>query len=563
MCGYVGAFGSEMSSEDLAAAARVIGHRGPDGTSVLQRGPLSIVASRLAIVPPMTDPAVLQCPEGILVMNGEVYIPPERREAHETDTRAVLRRLVTDGPGTTLPSLPGMFSLAWFDGNTLTLARDRFGIKPLYFARYRGGVVFASEMKAILALPSFSRAPDLDVLSAVRVVGHNVFEGRTPFAHVRAVEPGSALVLSVDGSQQSYLFADRPLFSAREQDTRSNEIAERVELLLSNAVRRTMLHDPCDKAMFFSGGLDSTLLLDMAREHGAVTAFVLTDREDAEDLHEARKAASALDVPLTEVKIGSAELAAEVLHYAWHFERPICDGVFDLFGGVAFHALARVVSRSTKVALCGEGADELFLGYHRVHMKPELARSLLAERIKEHATPPVRQWLEEKGLVSDNNGPLSDSLRRLAMRQGLSEYHLPSVDCSGMAFGLEVRPPFLDEDLVSFVSGLPEDALLDRDGNWTKLPLRSIAKRRLGRMGLDRVWIRRKRAMPTAVEKAAEGLCELLGVDQPTRPGCLTLGALMEALFWYLHVDPGCTEPPGFTLAEFAEDLGARGMKSW
>ena len=562
MCGFVGAFASRVTSEEVASAARVIEHRGPDGTTYEQHGPLSIAASRLGLVPPLTESAVLRCQQGTLAMNGEVYAPARQRNPDETDTRAVMRLLAGAGAREVLPQLRGMFALAWFDGSELVLARDRFGIKPLYYARFRGGVIFASEMKAILSLPSFSREPDLDVLSAVRTFGHNVLEERTPFACIRAVEPGTAMVVGTGGTCESYVFAKRPAISPERAPGHVGDVSERVEQLLSRAVANAMKHDPHDKAVFFSGGLDSTVLLDLAREYGPLGAMVLTDRPDAEDLLEARRIAQALDVSLTEVHIGPAELAKEIVHYAWHFERPICGGVFDLLGGVAFHALARAVSGSFKVALCGEGADELFLGYHRMHVKPELTRSLWAERVRKHATPSLRLWYEESGVASASN--LAEAARQFGLRPGLSEYHLPSVDCSGMAFGLEIRPPYLDEDLTDFVGALPESALLDREENWTKIPLRAIARKRLANLGLERVWIRRKRAMPTAIERASKELAGALAINlDEGGPGCRSFGSLMEALFWHLHVDPGYAELPDFTLAEFAQEHAGQGRTMW
>ena len=561
MCGFVGAFDASIPRHDVAAALDVLAHRGPDGRQVAETGPLSLGSCRLAIVPPKQAPAIYTSPQGwVLALNGEIYgfqslanVPADATEAE------ALGLLISEQGPSVLSELDGLFAFCFFDGDCLLLARDRFGIKPLYYAHHRGSLVFASEMKAILALSGFSREPDEDVMSAFMVVGHNVFPGRTPFRAIRALRPGHFLECRAGSGTRELPFAEvacAPIpGEGRHIDPELLE--EQVEGLLTASTRAAVTHDPNPKALFFSGGLDSSLLLDIARGEGEVTAFVLSDREDADDLLEARRVAAALEVSLHEQPIDELDLAREIVHYAWHFEHPIAGGAFDLFGGVAFHALARTIGREFRVALCGEGADELFLGYHRLHMEPRLAAATIAESARKHATPELREWLGEQGL--DAPGPKTPrALRNLALHQGLCEYHLPSVDRSGMAFGLEVRPPYLDNGLTDLVASLDEACLIDRGERWTKLPLRGIARRRLQHPQAQRVAVRRKRAMPTAVERAEARLGELLLGPQQDRDPNATLERLLSDLFFYLHVDPGLAAPPDFSLLDFAAETGVR-----
>lgn len=554
MCGFIGAFNTDLSSTEIENAAETIAHRGPDGRQVVQHSLLHLVAYRLAIVPPSDAPPVQTLNGAILTLNGEIYGLQEVGRENATDSEALFTRLRMYDPFSVLQDLRGLFAFAYFDGERLLLVRDRFGIKPLYYAHHRGGLVFASEMKALLALPGVSREPDYDVLAAFQVVGYNVFPGRTPFQGVFALRPGHALsILAGESAIEDYRFAWSP--PASEINEFAHEDAEhlavKVEGLLDRAVEQAMTHDPYPKGLFFSGGLDSSLLLDLAHRHGSILAYVLTDRPDADDLIEARNVARAIGIPLHEQCITAAELSHELVHYAWHFEQPIAEGAFDLLGGAAFHALARTVSQDCKVALCGEGADELFLGYHRLHVEPGLALVGLIERADMHATPALREWMEERGLLAPYRDRVADVLRELALQEGLSEYHLVSVDRSGMAFGLEIRPPYLDEELAKYVSSLPEIALLDRVSSWTKMPLRAIARRRFEPLNLRRVAVRRKRAMPSAVEQCGQQLVSELAEAAPV-PGTFRLGSLLEDLFWYLHVDPGFKSPPQLTLHEFA-----------
>ena len=201
--------------------------------------------------------------------------------------------------------------------------------------------------------------------------------------------------------------------------------------------------------------------------------------------------------------INEHTLAREIVHYAWHFEHPIASSSFDLFGGVAFHALARAVARDFRVAFCGEGADELFMGYHRYHMDSAVILKSIRQYSK--SCPELREWAQASGLFG-GECDISRVFRNMALHQGLSEYHLPSVDRSGMAFGLEIRPLYLSTDLVEYVAALDETVLVDRQNYWTKLPLRNIVRQRLGEQRAGRVLTRRKRAMAFAVDLAGSRL---------------------------------------------------------
>ncbi len=546
MCGFVGAFGADLRQRDVDAALDVISYRGPDGRELIAQGPLLLAACRLAIVPPYAASPIQRVGEDVLVLNGEVYDLPEADGlSPSTDTERLARTLARDSRR--LDQLRGLFAFCYSTKDGLLLARDRFGIKPLYWTRIAGGVAFASEIKALLSLPGVSRMPDADVLASIDVVGFNVFIGRTPFASVAAVKPGHALTIRCSGAAEERRFAGIPQPATTDSTTDACALAETVEFLLSDAVGRCMRHDPHPKAIFFSGGLDSSLLLDIARHEGQLTAFVLSDSDDSDDLVEARQIAACLGVPLREVFVDDAMLARDIVHYAWHFEQPVIAGTYDLFGGVAFHTLARYVATEAKVALSGEGADELFLGYHRLHSQPELAiGSIQSRAARAQTSPPLLDWL-----ASWSTGPGSRpalTLRQLAVEQGLSEYHLASVDRSGMAFGLEIRPPFLDEALVSAVAPLPEEALLDRRENWTKVPLRRVVRRRLSGPACGRVAIRRKRAMASAVEHVGSRLRERL------HPAGISLDPLLRRLFFYLHVDPGFRTPPDASLLDLAHE---------
>jgi hypothetical protein len=195
-------------------------------------------------------------------------------------------------------------------------------------------------------------------------------------------------------------------------------------------------------------------------------------------------------------------------------------------------------------------------------MQPALFLQSLRDR-EPLMTPAIRDWLSSNHLLGEEGPVAWRAVRELALFQGLSEYHLPSVDRSGMAFGMEIRPPYLDNDLATWAASLDEEVLVDRVGAWTKLPLRDIAKRRFAFPGTERVWVRRKWAMPSAVQVSARRLLGLLGhtseaVDLGPIRSSEDVNELLTDLFWYLHIDPGHTDLPDLSLVDFADQVRQR-----
>jgi asparagine synthetase B (glutamine-hydrolysing) len=131
-----------------------------------------------------------------------------------------------------------------------------------------------------------------------------------------------------------------------------------------------------------------------------------------------------------------------------------------------------------------------------------------------------------------------------------------------MAFGLEIRPPYLDNELVDLVASLDESTLIDRANSWTKIPLRSIARHRFTGANTERIAVRRKRAMPSAVEMAAARLIDKLPGNRHTKEKPDFLQNLLTELFIYLHVEPGVSSPPDFSLFEFAAEANRQVISS-
>ena len=317
---------------------------------------------------------------------------------------------------------------------------------------------------------------------------------------------------------------------------------EQVLGLMTEAVSEAMSLDSTPKALFLSGGLDSSVIACLARS-GRPRAFVLYDSADLEDRAMAAKVARELAIELSEVAIDAEQLARDIVHYAWHFEYPIVGGAFDLLGGVAFHAVARRIARDHLVALAGEGGDEIFLGYHRIHMDPQLAASEIRQRATEAGTPAVQDWVQ-KNLPGDESVD-ARSLRLLALTAGASEYHMASVYYTGVAFGLECRSPYLSQHLVSLLAQTDENAMIDRKDKWTKVPLRRIARKIMAPYELSRVCERRKLAMPSSVQVVQRELYRRVG-------GSIGLERVLDRLYRQFHLEDGPDVCPDLNLVDLA-----------
>ena len=546
MCGFVGVAGATVPPDKLSAALATIAHRGPDGHQVLLRGGHSIAACRLAITPPLDAPPLASSPCSWLALNGELY--DLARTDSETDTLAAFTRLTHESGeiNVSLSHLRGLFAMAYSDEHGVTtLARDHFGIKPLYWANWNGGVAFASEMKALLAL-GVNEEPDRDVLASFSAIGFNVFRGRTPFRHISSIIPGSTLTVENDASWRMQYFQRQKIEASTLCS--EEEIDFEVERRLIQSLRRTMLHDSHPKALFLSGGLDSTLLLHLAASFGKIEAFTLWDGVNVDDCAEAKIVAEGLGVAWHPLVVTPDMLDQAITHYSWHFERPIGGGGFDLLGGVAFHVLTAEIAKTHRVALCGEGADELFYGYHKFHVDPESLASEMTQRIASTRNEALREWAFQSGLEHPASARVS--LARLARREGLSEYHLPSVDASGMAYGLEIRPPFLDVELVNFVESLPTESLVNYTKGLTKMPLRRIMSR-LALKG-HRSPVRRKRAMAFSITAPWHQLLRRMVLKDEN-----ALIPLMASLHTYLRrISP--SEPPTIPFSEIVSNREVR-----
>ena len=573
MCGIAGCVAPAGEAPDRDALERMgsaLAHRGPDDQGIAIEGTVGLVNRRLAIVDP--TPAghqPMRHPGGRwwLTYNGEVFnhldlrrqLEPAAWRGH-TDTESVLEALARWGPGA-LPRFNGLFGLAALDTErrTLLLARDRWGVKPLYWARHAGCLWFASEMRALFAA-GVPRSPRTDVVA--HAIVHGWANGRaTPIAGVERIPPGSSLAIDLESLEveerrwfepADLVDPDRAAALAGEPRT---ALADLVEEELRAAVARRLMAD-VPVGTFLSGGIDSSLVTAYVHdEQPGVVAFnaSVTD-QPADDEHPfAMRVADHLGVELQTVAMSAATWRADFVEAVQHNEYPLMhESSVPMF---QIASLAR--SGGVKVLLSGEGADELFGGYGFLHAElyldylrshrrvralaglglAKLRRDGLAGLIRRNAAtsepPPVvapeasadsvafdQYAASRAGEAYAMHSPLRRALEAELLRE-LSTY-LPHLlarqDKNTMQASIETRVPFLDPHFAALAVCLPLEARMEpsrkgllRDLADRRLP-REVARRQKRGFGFD---VRRYIEPAARPEFLLDGaLRELLGVDR-------------------------------------------------
>ena len=524
ICGLVALDGSAVDATPLAAMNETLRHRGPDSEGSLVDGPVALAARRLSIIDLEGGDQPIGNEDGSVqvVQNGEIYNYRElraslERRGHSFSTRSdteVLVHLYEERGATFVTELRGMFAIALWDSKQrrLILARDRFGIKPLYY-RVEGRVLsFASELKA---LPRGE--VDLDALEAF-LAFNSIPAPLSIWRGTSKLPAGHVLVWDEPGEPRIERFA-RPAPVAAE-DLRGGEQAELAEELrarLRDSVRAHLIAD-VPVGVLLSGGVDSGALAALAALESSerVQTFSIGFEESSfNELADARAVAERYDTDHHELMLrpDATELLPKL---AAAFDEPFADS-----SALPTYLVSELASRHVKVALSGEGGDELFGGYYTYvadQLAPRLAgvagvvRPLVealpsssgrasfdykAKRFVRGAhLPPLERhhaWKEiftpeaRAELLGPNRRGTADPLEsyraRYAETEGadplarlqdvdfgvyLVDDLLVKTDRASMAHSLEARVPYLDEVVAGFALSLP-----------AHLKVRGLAKKRL------------------------------------------------------------------------------------
>ncbi|HHX75274.1 MAG TPA: asparagine synthase (glutamine-hydrolyzing) [Firmicutes bacterium] len=380
MCGFLGIWqkGTGKFWPDLEAVTETFAHRGPDDSAVSFAGPAALAFRRLKIIDLSErgrQPMANEDGSLLLVFNGEVYNYLELRaelvrRGHvfrsDSDCEVVLH-LYEEESFDCVHRLRGMFAFCLYDGKKQLFfgARDRFGIKPLYYTETPDYFALASEAKAFTRLPSFAVRVNSGAIPHYLTFQY-VPEPETMFAGVYKIPPAHYFVwqggkLALTRYWQAFFLPQkRPL----------PEVEEEVRAVLREAVR---LHTRSDVpwGAFLSGGIDSTVIVSLLRELGPVSTFSVGYAEAGySELSEAAETARYLETDHEEYLITPEEYWHNLPRLVWHFDDPVADPA-----GIALYYVARMARTKITVTLSGEGADEVFGGYG-IYREPQALRPL-------------------------------------------------------------------------------------------------------------------------------------------------------------------------------------------
>ena len=509
MCGIAGIIlrGSKVDAAMLKPMVERLSHRGPDGEGFFTEGPFGLAHTRLSIIDLSggQQPILGEGNRLAVVANGEVYNYVELRDeleaagrvfATHSDSECILQAYAVD-PDNFIDRLNGMFAFALYDGNRqrLVLARDRLGIKPLFYALLPDRLVFASELKAIL--PLLPTPPTINAGAFSQFLHNHCSSGEdTIFQGIRRLAPGEIVEIDAELNVKR-----RTYWSALHVVPRELSFAEADEEFegLFEQVMKEHVRSDVPYGLFLSGGNDSAIMLAMLARFQTkpVRTFSIgfADAAMKDELADAERIAKVFSSQHTSIRFSRTDLIRRIPHTIWAGDELMRD-----YASLPTSALSEVAAKELKVVFCGEGGDEVFGGYRRYRhnrliwlfkdlMNPgsggfrtrsewwrSTSRNLFgAELAKEsqdfrkhtiaawQATPAAWTHLQRcqyTDLVTD----LADSL-------------LPKVDRMMMGFALEGRVPFLDHRVVEFGLSLPDHLKINQ--RMPKIFLRRWAERYL------------------------------------------------------------------------------------
>ncbi|MFB3814499.1 MAG: asparagine synthase (glutamine-hydrolyzing) [Terriglobales bacterium] len=558
MCGICGIFEfskrSPVEREVVDSMLRVLHHRGPDDEGAHFDGDAAIAMRRLSIIDVVAGRQPISTEDGqvVVVLNGEIYnyrdltaLLQQRGHKFKTssDTECIAH-LYEEYGDDCVQHLRGMFAFAVWDRThrRLLVARDRLGIKTLYYTSAGGRLLFASEIKAILQHPEVIprlRAEALDQFLTLKYVPAPA----TMFEGIQALPPGYLLTCDHDGVRLKRYW-ELSFHPGRHNRTTEPQAIEELEALLRESVRLHLTSDVPFGA-FLSGGLDSSTVVALMAQtlNAPVKTFSVGFGDDdagCSEVQFARMVARQYHTDHDEAIVGAQHLVDLASKLVWHLDQPIADEAC-----LPNYMVALLASRKVKMVLTGEGGDELFAGYARYSgerlapvfnllpramkaamlaalnrlpglRRPRLAMQALSQPQESArflhwfclADPSTKRKLLEPDFKRQLNGDSAGETysRWLSQTDAASPLHrmlyvdtklwlpddlLARGDKTSMAASVEGRVPLLDHVVVEFAASLPPDFKLR--GLQRKYLLKKVAERLLP----PEIVHRRKRGFPT------------------------------------------------------------------
>ncbi|MBI3333863.1 asparagine synthase (glutamine-hydrolyzing) [Candidatus Pacearchaeota archaeon] len=531
MCGIMGFTWADKTL--VKKMGDVLAHRGPDDSGFFITQGISLGHRRLSIIDTSQrghQPMYNENNSIVVVFNGEIWNYKSLRKALEqkkhkfksdSDTEVLVHGYEEYGESL-CEKLEGMFSFALWDARQrkLLLARDRLGKKPLYYCLRNGQCIFGSEIKALLE-HTIPRQIDMRCLSDYLSLRFSS-DGRTMFEGIRKLEPGTLLIYQ-KRKAQIHRYWKLPGFEVREQPD-----VQKADALIEHAVGKRLMSD-VPLGVFLSGGLDSsTLVAYMRRFTKRIKTFSVGFGDVSDETKYAKLIADKFKTEHTEIKL-DANILSVLPQVVWHFDEPLADPA-----ALPTYLLCKEVSKKVKVALSGEGGDEVFGGYHTYnsidhlrafHTLPLLVRKYFlspAFRASSHLFQyPKKQMLALAGEISQD-ARLNENFKKLFyfpftleekkkllgekampdafdeilnqktdLRDAALEYYfkewlpndlLMKADKMSMAHSLEVRTPFLDTELIRYFTGL----------DYSETRNRSLFRRTVGKLLPEEIMKKKK-----------------------------------------------------------------------
>ena len=522
MCGIAGFVDKTIKNKKkvIKDMAERIKYRGPDGEGYFIDDEVALAHRRLAIIDLSSggQPQYNEDNSLVIVFNGEIYNFVELKEElikaghkfrNKSDTEVIIHGYEEWGTEVT-KHLRGMFAFAIWDTKqkTLFIARDGFGIKPLYYAKFGSSFMFASEIKAFLDHPKFKKELNKEILSSYLCFNSTPTE-ETFFKGVYRVEPGYQILYKNGKINKMRFFKLEFDETNEDMDT----IVKRIRTAMASSVKYHQISD-VEVGSFLSSGIDSSYLVSLVRPDKTFT--VGYDNPKYDEIKYAKDLADKLGIENKSKKITKEEYMKAFPNIMYHMDEPLADP-----SAIALYFVAEIASKDVKVVTSGEGADELFGGYlsyreeidqswymkipYPIRHVASLVAGLFPEvrgfnfiyrrgrKLEDYNIGLGRVFRDEEAMkivnfknqinTKDIVAPLYMEYKdssNLVKRQVIDYYYwlvqdfLHAVDRNTMMFGLEARTPFLDKEVYEVARHLPTYAKINKET--TKPALRLAAK---------------------------------------------------------------------------------------
>jgi len=506
MCGITGLIHLDrkpVASDTLRRMTDAIAHRGPDGEGQWIENHVGIGHRRLAILDLSAaghQPMITGDHRFVLSYNGELYNFLELRQelealgywfSSQTDSEVILYALAHWGPSV-LSRFNGMYAIAFWDrrDQTLLLARDRYGVKPLYYGQQDGVFAFGSEQKAILAIPGFKRTLDTAALLEYFTF-QNIFTRKTLFEGIELLPAGHYALLHLSGATPVFQTVRYWDYRFREPDYKVDKAAyvEELDRLFRQAVRRQLISD-VELGCYLSGGMDSGSITAVAAQSfpylkSFTCGFDLSSASGIELAFDERTKAEAMSARFKtehyEMVLKAGDMERCLPKLAWHLEEPRVGQSYPNYYA------AQLASKFVKVVLSGSGGDELFGGYPWRYYRGANSQNfeeyidqyylywqrLVDNRSLKQLFAPIwpevsHVWTRDifRDVFATHDNALDrpeDYINHSLYFEAKTFLHGLFVveDKLSMAHSLESRVPFMDNDLVDFAMQCPVELKLN------------------------------------------------------------------------------------------------------